>query len=707
MVLHLHSVSLGELPPPPPRVCFGREGLIESIVELAGSLKPVALIGAGGIGKTSIALCVLHHDRIKERFGDHRRFIRCDQFPASRPHLLSRLSEVIGAGIENPEDLTPLRPFLSSSEMILFLDNAESILDPAGPGAREIYTVVEELTRFDNICLGITSRISTVPPHCKRPVISTLAMEPACEIFYSIYTGDRQSDIISDLVKRLDFHALSITLLATVASHSMWDYDRLAKEWETQRAQILRTDHNESLAATIELSLASQTFRKLTPSPSQKSSKFVVSSTFRKLIPSSMLRERVPSARELLQVVAFFPQGINEKNLDWLFPTIPNRKNLFDKFCILSLAYRSGGFITMLAPIREYLGPKDPRSSPLLRATKDRYFNRLSVDVGPSRPGFEEARWIVSEDVNIEHLLDSSTSIDPTARGAWDACYHFIQHLSWHKPRQTVLGPKIEALPDGHPSKSDYLFQLSELLGVVGNETERKRVLTHILRLGRKKGNRFEVGRTLRCLSDTNRILGLHEEGIQQAKEALAIFEELGDKLYQGICLNDLAGLLFTDEQLDAATDAASRAINLFSEKDQGYYICTSHRFLGKVYRSKGERETAIHHFETALKIASPFDWHDELFWIHHSLVLLYLDEDDLDGANAHIEQAKSHTPNDAYKTGRAMQIQAQIWYLQGKFEDATSQASRALESYEKLGAAQDVQRCRNLLQRMEVSSPR
>ena len=547
------------------------------------------------------------------------------------------------------------------------------MLDPRGANAEGIFSVVDELCQFRTICLCITSRMTTVPPRCKRPEVPTLSMQAACDIFYSIYGGGKRPSIINDLLRRLDFHALSIALLATVASHNAWDYGRLVKEWDAQRAQVLRTDYNKSLAATIELSLASPTFRSLGP-----------------------------NARDLLELIAFFPQGIDENNLDWLFPTIPDSKNAFDKFCVLSLTRRSNDFVTMLAPIRDYLCPRDPQSSPLLCTTRDRYFNRLSVSVRPGKRGFEEARWIVREDVNVEHLLDRFTSVDKSGDNIWDSCYHFMEHLYWYKPRQTVLGSKIETLADDHPSKPECLSELSRLYGRVGDRPEQKRLLSHALELLRRRGNDSQVAYTLRRLSNVNRLLGLNEEGIRQAKEALEVFERTGSTEGQLQCLNDLAWLLFDNKHPDAAENAASRAIDLVSRKGQEYTFCQLHQVLGRINKSRGEKKKAIQHFETTLEIASPFNWHDILFWTHCGLVELFRDEGEFDDAHAHVKQAKSHTVNDARRLGRAMQMQASVWYRERRLEDARSEALHALKIFEKSGAAHDAGCCRGLLRRVE-----
>jgi tetratricopeptide (TPR) repeat protein len=657
----------------PSRTFFGRDELIEGILGLTEELTPIALIGVGGIGKTSIALAILHHDRIKQRFGDYRRFVRCDQFPASSAHLLRRLSEVIGAGVENPENLTPLRKFLSSKPMMIVLDNAESILDPQGRDAQGIYAIVEELTGFDNIWICITSRISTTPPDYKHIDVPTLSMDAARDTFYRIHgsDGDR-SDVVNGILEKLDFHPLSITLLATVAHQNKWDTRRLTREWERRRTSVLQTQHNKSLAATIELSLASPLFQELGP-----------------------------DARTLLGVVAFFPQGVDEENLEWLFPTISDIADVFDKFCMLSLTYRSNGFVTMLAPLRDYLSPKDSKTSPLLCTTKGYYFARMSVKIDPNESSFAETQWIASEDINVEHLLDVFTTIDANSDGVWRACIDFMEHLFWRKKRLTILKPKIEGLPDDHRFKPECLFHLSRLFSSVGNQVERKNILIRALKLYREQGSDRTAATTLMELSGANRLIGLHEEGIQQAKEALGIYERLSDTMQQADCLKTLAFSLYSNKQLNDAEEAVLHAIDLFPGEDK-HKVSECHHILGNIYRSKGETEKAIQNYELALEISSPFGWHHALFWNHHNLAVLFLDKRRFDDAQAHIENAMPHTVDSAYRQGRAMELQARVWYKQHRFEEAKSETLRAADIYKKSGAADGVENCRMLLQEIE-----
>jgi len=103
-----------------------------------------------------------------------------------------------------------------------------------------------------------------------------------------------------------------------------------------------------------------------------------------------------------------------------------------------------------------------------------------------------------------------------------------------------------------------------------------------------------------------------------------------------------------------------------------------------------------------AIGIASPLNLHEVLFWIHYELAGLLRDGGWFDDAHSHIERAKSHTAGSAYSLGHAMELQALVWCDQNRHEEARSEALRAADVYDKLGAAGDAERCGRLLQDVE-----
>ena len=669
----MSSIPLGELPPPPPKVFFGRDELVQKIVSSAENLASMALIGTGGIGKTSVVLTVLDDHRVKKRFGDNRSFIRCDRLTPSHTHLLRKLSEAIGAGVENPEDLSPLRRCLSSKELIIVLDNAESILGLAETTAQEIHAIVDELSHFSNICLIITSRISNaLPTHCEVIEVPTLSMEAGRGTFHRIYRVGERSNEINDILKELDFHALSVTLLATVAQQNRWDTKRLIAEWEKQRTGVLRARNLRSLATTVELSLS-----------------------------SPMFQELGPDAREVLGVVAFFPQGVDEGQVERLFPAISDGPSLFDTFCNLSLTYRSNGFTTMLAPLRDYLRPKDPMASPLLHTAKEHYFGRLSCRFTSLQSAIDGSQWIVSEDVNVEYLLDVFTSIDADSGDVWKACINFMRFLIMHKPRYVILGPKFEALPDSHSDKPDCLTRLSWLFNGMGSWVEAKRLRIQTLGLWRERGNDREVADTLIGLSDANRYIGLSKEGIQQAREALDICGRLDETGMQVDGLITLAESLHADGQLDAAEEAASRALHLSENPNPGK-PCQCHRVLGEIHQSKGNREKAIHHFEASLRIASTLNLSRQVSMVHLTLAKLYSGEGKYSDALTHVEHAKSHAGDSTLILGEILLMGAVLLYQYNRLEEAKSETLRALDVYGKTGPAHLVEKSGQMLKEIE-----
>ena len=334
----------------------------------------------------------------------------------------------------------------------------------------------------------------------------------------------------------------------------------------------------------------------------------------------------------------------------------------------------------MLAPLRDYLSPKDPLSSPHFRATKVCYFTRLS--------GFAhgEGGWIIPEDVNVEHLLDVLTSIDTNSDDIWDACAKFLSHLYWHKPRRVILGRKIEGLPDDHPSRPTCLRWLSGLAQLVGDHFERVRLCSQL------RGDTGDLSETVRRLVDLSRAqsaAGLHGEAIQRAREALEVCEWLDDPEERVWCLAELAGALEAANQLDAAGEIASLATFLPEDCDQ-FFLSGWHCALGATHVFRGNTTGAIEHLEVALGIVLSDDLYQHVAVIVVILALVLCQQSRLEEADARVELAKPYAvrSNQTLFLARLMGIQASIRQQQRGVGEVMSWYARAGGSLEELGAS-------------------
>ena len=163
---HLYHLTIEDLATdfPPPRTLdarpnnlpvqltsfVGREGEIAKVRHLLGHTRLLTLTGAGGTGKTRLALRVAADVLTEYRDGAFFVDLSAVTDPALVPSAIARALEV-GEEVER-SILEAVRDYLASQELLLVLDNFEQVAE-AGP-------VVEELlTAAPGLRILVTSRV--------------------------------------------------------------------------------------------------------------------------------------------------------------------------------------------------------------------------------------------------------------------------------------------------------------------------------------------------------------------------------------------------------------------------------------------------------------------------------------------------------------------------------------------------------------------
>jgi GTPase SAR1 family protein len=118
------SGSFGLLPPCP-KIFHGREAELQDVVNvLIQDSAHIAILGAGGMGKTSLATAVLHNQQVEAKY-PHRYFVPCHSSPTCT-ELAATIADHIGLekGSNMPKRVAHY--FANAPASLLVLDNLET-----------------------------------------------------------------------------------------------------------------------------------------------------------------------------------------------------------------------------------------------------------------------------------------------------------------------------------------------------------------------------------------------------------------------------------------------------------------------------------------------------------------------------------------------------------------------------------------------------
>ncbi|EJD45884.1 hypothetical protein AURDEDRAFT_164945 [Auricularia subglabra TFB-10046 SS5] len=154
----------GEVPPlpDPPTRFAGRDGELQAVLEAAFASAQVAIVGAHGVGKTTLALAALHDPAVADRFGERRYFVSfgpCEEHSS----YLHMIGQALGLSSRSDSALErKIRRKLSSGLSLLVLDGFETAWAPLEHRAHA-ESILQRLSEIPELSLIVTLRGSRRP----------------------------------------------------------------------------------------------------------------------------------------------------------------------------------------------------------------------------------------------------------------------------------------------------------------------------------------------------------------------------------------------------------------------------------------------------------------------------------------------------------------------------------------------------------------
>ncbi|KAJ7482452.1 hypothetical protein FB451DRAFT_1441711 [Mycena latifolia] len=359
-----------------PKIFHGRESELKETVDILHQESPrIAILGAGGMGKTSLAKATLHHPDIASKY-EQCFFVLADSVTTSIG-LSVLIAEHIG--LKPAKDVTKqvLHYFATHGPSLLILDNLETSWEPL-----ESRGVVEELlsklTDVPHLALMITMRGAERPAKVQwtRPFLAPLkplSDVAAQDTFFAIAEDVHDSKNVDEVLSLTDNMPLAVDLIAHAVDFEGSCSAVLAR-WKTEKTSLLSAgnDRKSNLDTSITISLSSSRMS--------------------------------TGARDLLSLLSILPDGISDVELVQSKLSINDIMTCKATLLATSLAYMDDKTrLKSLAPIREHMQCFYP-PSPLLIHPLQTHFDQL-LDLYQKYSGTQQGAG------TIKHLASNSRNI--------------------------------------------------------------------------------------------------------------------------------------------------------------------------------------------------------------------------------------------------------------------------------------------------------
>ncbi|KAJ7749222.1 hypothetical protein B0H16DRAFT_892977 [Mycena metata] len=427
--------------PAEPKIFYGRDSELADILNHFREGTPrIAILGAGGMGKTSLAQIVLHHEEIVSKYEGNRLFVACDT-AASKLELAG----LIGAhlGMKPGKDLTQAVLYCLSEgpPALLILDNLETTWELAA-SRKEVEEFLSLLTDIVSLSLMITMRGVERPSKVQwtrpfLPPLEPLAQKAARNMFMDIADNWHSMEEVDQVLDLTDNMPLSINLLAHAVDAE--GCTAILSRWHREHTSVISEgyDRRSNLELSILLSLES---------------------------PRIM---STPHSQELLSLLSILPDGLSDVELKQSKFAI---HDIFDcKRALLrtALAYLDDHKrLKTLIPIREYMAKFRPPTDKMIRPLFKHFQELLQVyalDAGKQSSALYVER-LSANYTNISNIIQNGLhSGHPDLADSVSCTSHFIGFNSnIGKGAILLMDRVITLLPhlEDHWAKASFVVKL-------------------------------------------------------------------------------------------------------------------------------------------------------------------------------------------------------------------------------------------------------